>query len=264
MHRIVSQSINNSSCLNKDSWVLKNQLVSWNFQTQWSSSSTRLCVIFLTLLILSVLSNSVSCFLINYFKWLLKNIYCYENEHLYLNQSLYTCCFQKQPWLVLPLVQVFAWVLIGLPLLYWQNIKVGITLVWGVCFAFFVLKTAQWQVNLKTEAFLKRNVFWQRTDSNGLDINHTFCFKLWNLELNMTCHYTATKQTFLQAHTILFFLIILSTEDLFGLFFQWASSTAFHLKLLCTIPCKLFLQHTRKWHPKRTGYFQLYGPNLYL
>lgn len=66
----------------------------------------------------------------------------------------------------------------------------------------------------------------------------------------------------IQAHTILFFLIILSTKDLFGLFFQWAFSTAFHLKLLCSIPCKLFLQHTRKWHPKRTGYFQLYGPNL--
>ena len=143
----------------------------------------------------------------------------------------------------------------------WQNIKVRITLVWGVCFAFFVWKTVRWWVNLKTAAFLKRNLFWQRIDSNGLDINHTFCFKLWNLELNIMCHYTE-KKTFLQAHTILFFLIILSTEDLFGLFFQWASSTAFHLKLLCTIPCKLFQQHTRKWHPKRTGYFQLYGPSL--
>ena len=75
----------------------------------------------------------------------------------------------------------------------WQNIKVRITLVWGVCFAFFVWKTVRWWVNLKTAAFLKRNLFWQRIDSNGLDINHTFCFKLWNLELNMMCHYTEKK-----------------------------------------------------------------------
>ena len=46
-------------------------------------------------------------------------------------------------------------------------------LVWGVCFAIFALKTAHYSVIFKTVPFLKRNLFWQRMDSNGLDIIHT-------------------------------------------------------------------------------------------